>query len=277
MRIFIKLILILLFLQMPLSAFAQKTIAVLAADNTKVYGYSYIFGNASAMLAQDITNRFNVDNTFIAKDISQIENVRNLDLLKYDYRNAGIIQHEGLKKFASNTGVDYILLVTSNIDIQSHLMDNTIWCKLNIPGIDTISSNYMLYVFVTLIDAKNQNVLWQEVFENKMKADKFNAINPVSTPNYVQIKEIKRISNKLSSEIALMSKLCILNPAEFEMREIHSNSVNVKNNLKLTAEDIIPPEQPSTKDMKPTEKIKTYYKYKGAPKIKKLRKNMDDL
>ena len=209
MRIFVKFILVILLL-FPLEAFAKPVVAVLSVDSNTVATYSYILNNTSAMIAEDTINNFRKGYSFEAKKLlTEKLPQREIAPLQTSYADAGYVDYDLLDKLNKTVKADYILLLTSYMDIQSHLLDETVWNMLNIAGLDTFSSKYYLYTHATFWNAKDKTVVWEKMYENKLSADDFNIVNPVSTPNYTQIKNVKKISNHIAKDIVLKSKILV--------------------------------------------------------------------
>ena len=220
MRIFVKFILVILLL-FPLEAFAKPVVAVLSVDSNTVATYSYILNNTSAMIAEDVVNDFRKGYSFEAKKLL-VEKLPQKEIIpvQTSYADAGYVDYDLLDKLNKTVKADYILLLTSYMDIQSHLLDETVWNMLNIAGLDTFSSKYYLYTHATFWNAKDKTVVWEKMYENKLSADDFNIVNPVSTPNYTQIKNVKKISNHIAKDIVLKSKILVFGPdSEEEMQE----------------------------------------------------------
>ena len=226
MKIFIRILFLVLLFLTPLSATAKPVVAVLSLDSNNVATYSYIVNNASAMIAEDTTNAFRQGLVFDTKKIL-FENLPQRDVvqLQSSYANAGYVDYDKLDKLNKTIKADYILLLTSYMDIQSHLLDETIWNKLNVAGLDTFEPKYYLYTHALFWNTKDKTVLWEKMYENKMAEKDFNIMNPVSTPNYVQIKHVKKFSTEIANDIAFRSKFLVFGPSsdkdveEYQRRE----------------------------------------------------------
>lgn len=203
-------------------ALANPLVGVLALDNREVPQYTYIFQNSSSLISGDIVNAFRNDGTFAVKYIdTKTLNQNDFAVVYNNYKYAGIIDLDKINSLNKKIGANYILLLTSNIDIQSHLFDETIWNKINVPGAKLIEPKYVVYTNAAFIDTKEQKIVWQEVYENKISAKDYNVLTTINTPNYTQIKEIKKISKSMAEEIAFVSKFYIF-PELFEVKEEYS-------------------------------------------------------
>jgi len=185
-----------------------ETITVISADSDTVCPYSYIFNNTTSLIVQDTIKSFNQTGSHYARSLSvSSKETKKYQQFKTDYQNSGVINFKLLNGFFDTKKSDLALILSSYIDIQSHLMDETLWFKLNIPGANVISPKYKVYTNTSLVNLHKNEIVWQKVYTYKIGADKFNMANPVSTPNYEQIKRLKTVSQRTSEDIVANTNL----------------------------------------------------------------------
>ena len=118
------------------------------------------------------------------------------------YRINYNIDFEKLRPFAKLLNVDSILIVTTNIDIQNHLLKGTIWNLLNVPGADVVNPVHQIITNVALIDVQSETIIWQNLYTKNLKA-KDNGIVAVNfAPNNSQLKAVQDYSVVLSHQVA---------------------------------------------------------------------------
>ncbi len=207
-------ILICLLLLTGCKCHAQELIAVLSGDSNSLSTYYYLYSDASNLIAQDLANEINKRNEFRAINMFDYNNMvkpkyRNINPT---YKNTYIVDINWLEQVNKDLKANYILMISSGLDIQSHVLESTIWNKINIAGSDSFRPHYNLITYVSLIDMSNKSIIWQDVQE-KLIADKdFSILNSGVSPSLVQLKEIKKYSAKLAPQLAVNTSLYIKNP-----------------------------------------------------------------
>ena len=63
-----------------------------------------------------------------------------------------------------------ILLITSNIDMQSKFLESTVCNYINIGGMETVNPKYILNTHFTLIDIKNQKIILDKIIAKDIKS-----------------------------------------------------------------------------------------------------------
>ena len=206
-------------------ASAKKTIAVIS-DVGHRNGTNYLIcGAASDIIAADIVNRINLTGTMkaplLGETMSQITQksiplyyVTFFNEYKYNYN----VDFVNLKRVTKAIQADYLLMVTSGLDVQSGFLKDTWWNKLNVAGMDPVKPTYKLATLVTLIDKRTYNILWQDMYLRDIEAHNYDLGIVQFSPSYSQLSKIKKYSKNLS---------------EYTVREIDKNiNPKVKDNEK---------------------------------------------
>ena len=167
-----------------------------------------IYTKSAYIMSNNITNKISEKRKFNCVEISTIpSNVINFDeknllrdsLLKY--RKSNIIDYPTLKVIAKKLKATKILLITSNIDMQSKFLESTVWNYINIGGMETVNPKYILNTHFTLIDIKNQKIILDKIIAKDIKSEKFDIINQNIGTNYGDItsldQEIRTIANNI--------------------------------------------------------------------------------
>lgn len=205
---------------------AKSAIGVISADESTFSGYYYIYKDASKLVAEKIVSEFKKNEYKEELTLLPLPDYTpQVNALKNEYKNTYLINQANLKKINQNTKCDYILLISSSLDIQSNLMDTTWWNRLNVAGSDVIDPKYNLTTIVTLIDTKNGRRVWDNVYEEKLSAEKFNILNAENSPNLTQLRAIHKFANKIAPEIALTSQLYIKDETTVPEKEIQLNNL----------------------------------------------------
>ena len=97
---------------------------------------------------------------------------------------------------------DYILLITSGMDIQSRFLKTTWWNKLGLAEGDPVIPTYRLSTLITLIDKKTYSVIWQDMYLRDLKAHDYDIGFAQFSPGYAQLSKIKKYSSTMSQYVA---------------------------------------------------------------------------
>lgn len=184
------------------------TVAVLS-DSGHRNGTTYIIcGAASDIIAEDIINELNktgrIKAPLLGETMSNITQ-RNIPLYYLtffrEYKNNYNIDFVNLKRVTQNINADYILMVTSGMDIQSHFLKTTWWNKLGLAEGDPIVPTYKLSTLITLIDKKTYSIVWQDMYLRDLKADDYDLGITQFSPSYPQLAKIKKYSATMSQYV----------------------------------------------------------------------------
>ena len=183
---------------------ATKTIKVLVLPDTlaKKEMDAFIYPEASELISNDIVNYLNNVKGFSAPTVSYVKRVlyatdkstRLTQKTMFDFKNTYNIDYMALKQINYNFRANWILLITSNMDVQNYFMRRTIWDFLNIPGAAVVDPAMRLSTQVYLIDPNKQVILWQKNYQ-KLLSSRENRMIPTNfAPQTEQMEWIKRHS-----------------------------------------------------------------------------------
>lgn len=189
---------------------AHKTpTVVVLSDTGHRNGTTYVICGASAdIIATDIINELNktgrIKAPLLGENMSKITQ-KNIPLYyqtffreyKYNYN----IDFVNLKRVTKDLKADYIIMVTSGLDVQSNFLKETWWNKLSIAGIDPVIPTYKLTTLVTLIDIKNGSIMWQDLYLRDISAKNYDLGITQFSPSYAQLSKIKKYSKNVSQYV----------------------------------------------------------------------------
>ena len=185
-----------------------KTIAVIT-DTGHRNGTTYLIcGAASDIIASDIINRLNqtgrIKAPLLGDNMSKITqktlplyHVTFFQEYKYNYN----VDFVNLKRVTKNMNTDYIMMVTSGLDVQSQFLKENWWSKWGISSSEPIRPTYKLTTLVTLIDAKTYSVVWQDIFARDIKSENLDLGIVQFSPSYSQLEKIKKYSQTMSEYV----------------------------------------------------------------------------
>ena len=195
-------------------AFAAKehkipTVLVLS-DSGQRNGTTYLTcGAAADLIAADIINELNKTGRIKAPLLGETmsKNTQKNIPLYYltffrEYRNNYNIDFVNLKRVTNNMNADYILLVTSGMDIQSRFLKTTWWNKLGLAEGDPVVPTYKLSTLVSLIDKKTYSVIWQDLYLRDLKAADYDIGFAQFSPGYAQLSKIKKYSMTMAQYVS---------------------------------------------------------------------------
>lgn len=186
----------------------QKNILILSDEKFLGNNY-YVFSNASNVIAREIINDINLKDginkayrqDFIKKKLEYTYSRQRCEEFMEQYKASYSIDFDILKKMNRYVDADYILIISSNTDVQSEFLKETFWNVLNVPGQDVIKPQYMLSVHITFIDLRKYEVLFENTFKEPIKAKNLNIGMVQSGPNDIQLAETERIAKKISKKV----------------------------------------------------------------------------
>lgn len=185
-----------------------KTVAVIT-DTGHRNGTNYLIcGAASDIIATDIINRINMTGRMraplLGDTMSKItqQNIpvyykTFLNEYKYNYN----VDFVNLKRVTRNIYADYILLITSGLDIESNFLKDTWWNKLNVPGMDPVKPTYKLTTLITLIDKRTYRIVWQDLYLRDIEARNYDIGAVHFSPSYAQLAKVKKYSKNMSEYV----------------------------------------------------------------------------
>ena len=219
---------------------AARKVPVIAviSDSGHRNGTTYLVcGAASDIIAADIINRLNqtgrIKAPLLGENMSKITQ-KNIPLYYMtffnDYKYNYNIDFVNLKRVTRYLNADYILMVTSGLDIQSQLFKETWWNKWGISSSEPITPTYRLTTMLTLIDKKTYSIVWQDLYQRDIKAKNMDLGVTQFSPNYPQLAKIKKYSNTMSEYVVnIVDRTVnpwIVPPEEPKSVEMRSRFVN---------------------------------------------------
>lgn len=210
MNSFFKITIMCSLLLSSLSGLAQsKEVVAVLNDNFQPINVNYyLYPATSNLIAQDIVNRINLNDRVKALSVcNSINNLKKNHLLPQgvkfveEYKYTYNINYDALRLISDKLGVNYILLVTSGLDIQSSFLKQTIWNMLNVPGEDVVNPQYRVVTRITLIDPKNEFIVFQKNYNKYIASKEFDLVNQGYAPVYPQMSRIKKYSEQLALQV----------------------------------------------------------------------------
>ena len=201
------------FLAIPSGCQAQEQKAakvLVLSDSGQRNGTTYLTcGAAADIIAADIINELNKTGRIKAPLLGDtMANITQRNIPLYyltffrEYKNNYNIDFVNLKRVTHSMQADYILLVTSGMDIQSRFLKTTWWNKLGLAEGDPVVPTYRLSTLVTLIDKRTYSVVWQDMYLRDLKAHDYDIGFAQFSPGYAQLSKIKKYSSTMSQYVA---------------------------------------------------------------------------
>ncbi len=186
------------------------TVLVLT-DSGHRNGTNYIIcGAASDIIAEDIINELNktkrIKAPLLGENMAKITQ-KTLPLYhltffkeyKYNYN----VDFVNLKRVTANIPADYILMVTSGLDIQSQFLKETWWNKWGISASEPVVPTYRLTTMLTLIDKRTYSIVRQDLYQRDLKAENADIAITQFSPSYAQLAKIKKYSKTMSEYVTM--------------------------------------------------------------------------
>lgn len=174
-------------------------------------GTNYIIcGAASDIIAEDIINELNktkrIKAPLLGENMAKITQ-KTLPLYhltffkeyKYNYN----VDFVNLKRVTANIPADYILMVTSGLDIQSQFLKETWWNRWGLSASEPVVPTYRLTTMLTLIDKKTYSIVWQDLYQKDLKAENSDIAITQFSPSYAQLAKIKKYSKTMSEYVTM--------------------------------------------------------------------------
>lgn len=231
---------ILLMLIMPCYALKSFKVLVIPSNLFEDYTNYMIYSKSDELIANDIVNIYKKNAIMSAPSVSYVKEVlnqpQNIKLKKStvkllnNYRTNYSINFSDVQKLSSKFKINNVLLITTTMDAQNYFMRRTFWDFVNIPGATTIDPAYRLSTQVTLIDANNQIILWQQNFQKLISSRENRIIPEAFSPNTEQLEKVKRYSTKfLAPQVVQETQLALLNMSPYQNLNIHPEIVKPNN------------------------------------------------
>ena len=217
----------------------KKTpVVAVISDRAHRNGTTYLIcGSAADIIATDIINALNqskrIQAPLLGETMAKITDNKLAiykDTFFQEYKSNYNIDFINLKRLTGNIKADYILMVTSGLDIQSSFLKDTWWNKLNISGMDVVRPTYRLSTLLTLIDNKTSEIVWQDLYIKDISAKNFDIGAVQFSPGYAQLSKIKKYSTRVAEHVVPIVDKNVnpeLQPPEepktIELKKMHIN------------------------------------------------------
>lgn len=240
MKTFLKLIftLFLIFFSVQITKAEEYKILVLP-DNIQFDSTNYlVYPDTSIIFASDIINEIKKNGKVEIVSMAEVRDAlrKNTKLkiltknaikeFKYNY-NIPFVDFQGI---AHCFGVDKILIITSQTDVQNYFLRRTLWDFLNIPGATVINPAYKLSTYAALIDVDKEIVIWQNTYYKTIDTMECRIVAQNFAPATEQLEKIKNYSMTfLSPTISsvIQSKILpppILSPSDNGIVDVSSHA-----------------------------------------------------
>ncbi len=227
MKKFISLILFLLLICSGRCWATQYNVLVLPTSIFDEYTDYMVFPKSADIIAMDIINIYNLQPQMSAVQLYQIKNSINQPANKYfkrevvkmlhDYDVNYSIDFNTVQKLASRFKTKQVLLISCQMDAQNYITRRTLWDFLNIPGATVIDPAYRLTTQITLIDANNQVILWQENYHKLISSRESRIMTQTYSPSSEQLEKVKRYSTKfLSPQVVQETQLALMKINQYQ-------------------------------------------------------------
>lgn len=205
MKFVIKIFLLILFIFTQQSYSYAKDIKVLVLPDTlyKKEQDTFVYSEAADLISNDVINYLNNIKGFNAPTVSYVKQVVNNSDEKYkrfvqktmfDFKNTYNVDFMALKQINTKFNANWIMLISSNMDVQNYFLRRTVWDFLNIPGAAVVDPAIRLSTQVYIIDPNKQTIVWQNNYQ-KLISSRENRMIPTNfQPQTEQMEWIKRHS-----------------------------------------------------------------------------------
>lgn len=187
------------------SAQSKEIMAVLSDDLRPVSTNYIIYSETSNLIAQDISNRINVNAKIKALPVcNSINNAqkRNIskEILQFtkEYQYTYNLNYEILRKIANKLEANYILLITSSVDIETDFLKETFWNKIPLAGENSVNPGYKIITQITLVDPKNELILLEKNYDKCIQSKDFDLAIPTFSPSSGQLDKFKNYSTLIA-------------------------------------------------------------------------------
>lgn len=236
MKKFISLILFLFLICSGRCWAAQYNVLVLPTSIFEEYTDYMVFPKSADIIAMDIVNIYNSHPQMSAVQLYQIKNALNQPANKYFKREVVKMLHNydvnysidfnTVQKLASRFKTKQVLLISCQMDTQNYITRRTLWDFLNIPGATVIDPAYRLTSQITLIDANNQIILWQENYHKLISSRENRIMTQAYSPSSEQLEKVKRYSTKfLSPQVVQETQLALMKIDQYQDLNLRPNIV----------------------------------------------------
>lgn len=222
--------------------YAAKSFKILVIPSNIFEDYTnyMIYSKSDEVIANDVINYYKKNAIMSAPSVTYVKDVlnqpQNINLKKStvkllnNYRTNYTINYADVQKLSSKFNINNVLLITTNLDAQNYFMRRTFWDFINMPGATTIDPAYRLSTQVTLIDANNQIILWQQNYQKLISSRENRIIPEAFSPNAEQLEKVKKYSTHfLAPQVVQETQLALLNMSPYQNLNIHPEIEKPKN------------------------------------------------
>lgn len=219
MRGFLKTILFLVFfLFFSVSeSFALEKIGIITDTLLTPINYYNAYYKTPEFFAQDVRLQLSKKGVQVVPIDEARDALKNSGMTRIDLEHLVALQqgygveYDTLKKISKKLGVSKMILITMGIDTQRDFLKNTIWNVMNTPGQDVVNPTHRVSVFVTFVDVKKENVLWESIYAKNIRNNKMKNLDTTISSNYEGMLRLKEYSKYISPDIAYNVKMKMLN------------------------------------------------------------------
>ena len=205
MKFVIKVFLLILFIFTQQSYSYAKDIKVLVLPDTlyKKEQDTFVYSESADLISNDVINYLNNVKGFNAPTVSYVKQVVNNGGDKYkrfvqktmfDFKNTYNVDFMALKQINTKFNANWIMLITSNMDVQNYFLRRTVWDFLNIPGAAVVDPAIRLSTQVYIIDPNKQIIVWQNNYQKLISSRENRMISTNFQPQTEQMEWVKRHS-----------------------------------------------------------------------------------
>lgn len=205
----------------------KPVVAVITDVNHRAGTIYLVTGASSDIIATDLIMKLNASHLVYAPTLgdSMSKLTNNVKFYastffneyKYNYN----VDFVNMRRITKELNADYILMVTSGLDVQSNFLKDTIWNKLAIAGMDPVRPTYRLTTLLTLVDPNAEAILWQQLYKKDISANNYDIGVVQFAPSYAQLSKIKKYSQRVAEHVTPIVNVKI-NPALAPKKEVRA-------------------------------------------------------
>lgn len=206
---------------------AQYNVLVLPTDLYSNAQFYMIYPKIAEMISMEIINYYEKNAKMNSVQLSQVRNYldkpensrlkKDVQKMLLDYQGNYTINFNTVQKIASRFKTRHVLLVACNVDTQNYITRRVIWDVLNIPGATVLNPGYRIATNVNLIDANNQIVLWQNVYQKLISLRELRIIPQQLSQSPETLEKIKKYTIKfIAPQIVQETQLALMNISPYQ-------------------------------------------------------------
>ncbi|MDD3238334.1 MAG: hypothetical protein PHV37_09600 [Candidatus Gastranaerophilales bacterium] len=243
-------------------AYSKEVIAILS-DNLKPVSTNYIiYPELSNLISQDLANRLNYNANLRALPVSNsINNAQkkdiHQDILRFakEYQYTYNINYNILRRISSRLESDYIMLISSGLDVETEFLKETFWNKIPIAGENSINPSYRVVTQVTLIDPDKELIILDKNYVKILSSKNMDLAMPSFAPAQNQLNRMKNFSIKFTKDLAAVVEATLI-PEEHPEDRTFVQEVNYRVKIKPSLY-----QPPKDQSLVKTKYVKQNYKH----------------